>query len=353
MTLRSRASNTAAVFLCFKVVVCCHATAQLGALPVRQTEETMLSYSYRSIKSSIVAFTMKYARIRDPQEPVPLYPPIIGTGFVVRENGLIATNAHVVRAFKGVARPPGTAAEDWGVHARIFRYTHQGLLDIPLDVLSAFLLGGFKAGPEYYGPRSGPDIAYVQVRASGLPAVSIDPETEVFEGMQVGTAGFPMGVDALTAPGWLHQLTPTLQTGIVSAVLPYACTTPHAYSINVTTQGGASGSPVFLPDSGKVIGILYAGLNDVGVTKRNDVYKIPTSISYVVPSHYIGSTLDAVSSLEAFRLPDGTPTLDAIVEHATITNVVTGDVVEKRVDSQFERHRLEGLARRTPDDLDR
>src|SRR5260370_8790405 len=90
----------------------------------------------------------------------------------------------------------------------------------------------------------------------------------------------------LTAPGWIHQVTPTLQRGIISAVLPFTCTTPHAYAINVMVQGGASGSPVFLSESGEVIGVLYAGLNDPRVTLLTpDLYTVPTNIRYVVPSH--------------------------------------------------------------------
>jgi len=32
--------------------------------------------------------------------------------------------------------------------------------------------------------------------------------TRLEEGLEVATAGYPMGTDALTAPGYLHQVTP-------------------------------------------------------------------------------------------------------------------------------------------------
>ena len=50
-----------------------------------------ISSSYRSMKSSIVAFVAKYVPVSDQDGPPP-FPPIIGTGFVVHEDGLIATN---------------------------------------------------------------------------------------------------------------------------------------------------------------------------------------------------------------------------------------------------------------------
>ncbi|GAJ23629.1 unnamed protein product, partial [marine sediment metagenome] len=32
--------------------------------------------------------------------------------------------------------------------------------------------------------------------------------------------------------------------------------------INIMSQGGASGSPVFLPETGEVIGVLYGSLEE-------------------------------------------------------------------------------------------
>ena len=78
-------------------------------------------------------------------------------------------------------------------------------------------------------PPAGPDLAFVPVKARGLPAVALDGPEAIDEGTEVATAGFPMGTDALMAPGWIHQVTPTLQRGIISAVLPFPCPTPHAY----------------------------------------------------------------------------------------------------------------------------
>lgn len=203
-----------------------------------------ISSSYKLVKSSIVAFVSKYAPAVDRSAP-PLFPPIIGTGFVVREDGVVVTNAHVVRAFARVPIPADAPKNYLPVYCLMLRLTEKGMVEIPLEILGGANIAQFSTGPEYYGPKSGPDLAFVLVKARGLPVVKLNDGSVVEEGTEVATAGFPMGTDALTAPGWIHQVTPTLQRGIISAVLPFPCSTPHAYAVNIMVQGGASGSPYF------------------------------------------------------------------------------------------------------------
>jgi S1-C subfamily serine protease len=283
---------------------------------------TSMQEVYKGIKGCIVAFIQKYIPVQKDASGPPLFPPIIGTGFVVREDGLIVTNAHVAKAFNKVFRPPNISEDEWPVHVMLFRLTPQGMLEIPLEILGVLAITKYEHGKFYYGPKEGPDLAVVHVKVKGLPTVEIGGDVFIEEGMAVATAGFPMGTDALTAPGWLHQLTPTLQKGIVSAVLPFSSQTPHAFSINIMTQGGASGSPVFDCHTGKVLGVLYAGLNDleVSVTKK-DLYRVPTNISYVVPSHYINFLFRQNANLRDLIQPSDSMNIDEMIANATLQNV--------------------------------
>lgn len=267
--------------------------------------------SYKIVKKSIVAITLKYEPNNGKQDKPSGFPTIIGTGFIVNENGLIMTNSHVVELLPKLRRPPG-AEEDWGIHASLFHMTPRGQVIIPLEVVGAGIIGAFVSGDAYYGPEK-PDLAFIHVKARGLPSLKIS-DCPIEEGIELATAGFPMGTDALQAPGWLHQITPTLQSGIVSAVLPYPCKTPHAFTINVMVQGGASGSPVFYPDTGDVAGVLYGGLLDSS--------QVPTNISYVVPAHYINHFISEAFKVSDFMNPDGKMTIDEIIASNKPINVL-------------------------------
>ena len=74
--------------------------------------------SYPNIKRSLVAFVTKYIPIYDDPPKEPEFPIILGTGFVVREDGLIAedsgvrlVNSHAAAAAasaRAIQPPPST-----------------------------------------------------------------------------------------------------------------------------------------------------------------------------------------------------------------------------------------------------
>ena len=274
--------------------------------------------AYRAVKKSVVAVISKYTRSQT-KEP-PDFPQILGTGFVVAD-GLIATNNHVIRAAKEIKIPEGEPEERCPI---LVLYLHEvpgeGVAHMTFSVVGAFTSGPVKVDGFYYGPERF-DLGFLHIKVRGLPCLNVSSSTfRLVEGVRVATAGFPMGTDALRAPGYVHQVTPTVQEGIVSAVLPFACDAPHAFMVNIMSMGGASGSPVFPVDEPTAVGVLYGGLQDIGLTLNKDAYRLPTNLSYVVPGHVLAKSLDAILRSDQARPEEDALALESILGRAVFVD---------------------------------
>ncbi len=249
---------------------------------------------YQKIKKSIIAFVPSCNPEGESSDGY-RFPPIIGTGFAIREDGLVATSHHVVAAFADVWRPQNHDRSDWGIDAMLLYPAEKGIIDIRIPVAGIINIGGSR---RIYGPET-PDLSIVRVLANDLAPMKIAPLHFIREGVDIATAGYPMGRRALDGPYGQRQVTPTLQKGIISAVLPFPSERPHSFSVNIMSNSGASGSPVFFTDTGEVSGVLFSALADIGHTKEKDEYFMPTSISYAVPSYYLSSALSKIEGFDS------------------------------------------------------
>ena len=294
-----------------------------------------LSEVFAAVRPSIVAFMPRFARAAADGGRPDVFP-IIGTGFVL-DDGFVATNEHVVDALLSLPKPPDFPKDQWSFTAVLFHHLDkkrfpnapsEGYAQIPLEVLGVVRSGELELTGDgiYYGPRK-PDINIVHVKAKGLPRLELLASTDVLhEGTEVATIGFPMGTQALSAPGWVHQYGPFLQRGVISAILPFACKAPHSFVINVMGMGGASGSPVFLSDNPKAIGILNAGLLEPlptfgtvqGQVAQIGMTQVRTNFSYVVPSYFLSGVLEKLKADAVFKLPEDTLSLAETIEQAEI-----------------------------------
>lgn len=273
-----------------------------------------LSQVYKEVAPSIVAIVAKTPN-RDPQD----FPSIIGTGFVVGE-GIIATNDHVIHAVQQLASPTDVEKNGWPAQILMFHYVpNKGMYRILIPIYGVFTTDMFAAGDAYYGPPDGPDLGFIHVNVRSLPKLTVYDGDVLFEpGMRIATSGFTMGTDLLTAPGYLHQLVPSLQEGIVSAVLPFSCTHPHAVLANIMIQGGASGSPMFFSEKPEVVGVLFERLVDKDAVDEDGVpgtrlsVSVPTNFSYFVPHHFLQRGLENVKRSPEFVVADDVPILEEI-----------------------------------------
>jgi hypothetical protein len=237
------------------------------------------------------------------------FPQFVGTGFLASPHGVVCTCRHVAEAFEGFPKPPDfqgipAVVSIFRQHPTIPAWGFMALR--VMKVGSAAIKGDITA---YAGPRPA-DVAYLILDVTDTPYLEIG-NAPVLEGEPVGIGGFPMGTDLLRAPGWLHQITPTVLSGVVSAVLPHhAHPTPHGLLIDAHTLGGSSGSPVFRPD-GSVIGMVHAGITNPEMidSGRAVIVRHPTSLALCVARDIIaggiaGAEADAERLSPRMRLPE-------------------------------------------------
>ena len=247
----------------------------------------LLSQVLRKVAPSVVAFGSRIALSRDINPPA--FPPLVGTGFVVDSRGLVLTNQHVVEA---LAKIPG--------HARFVMVfpdpiAQEGQVQFGVvvrSILKVNSISSFESAGPFFGEEK-PNFALVQIDVQGVPALTICAESHTIQsGTEVATLGFPMGERPLTPYGKVSQIAPFARRGIVSSVLPCECADPHGFSIDVLSEGGASGSPIFRSHDPSVIGVLHAGFDGAPIT-------------YAVPGHLLKAGLEAA-------LEDWQPDLDRV-----------------------------------------
>lgn len=230
---------------------------------------------YREIRKSIIAFICSYTE----EDEAPMFPEIIGTGFVVSEDGIIVTNSHILE---------NRNKED--LLALSFRSTPESedVYNLPLGIIDFHIPAFHSDNPSFVSGN----IAFVKVDISGLPALQIDESTLIEEGLEVGLSGYLTGNKGLSATT-INQVIPSLQKGIISCVQPYPCSNPYSFSIDIMTHAGAFGSPIFSVKDGKILGMLCASETLQEKTAKKKVsYPVPVPISFASPVHYLMQGLE-------------------------------------------------------------
>jgi len=141
------------------------------------------------------------------------------------------------------------------------------------------------------------DLVLLEIQGTALPALTLGDSASVREGQKIAFTGFPIGA--------VLGLYPVTHRGIVSVITPMARTADTArtltaiqlehmrnpfnvFQLDATAYPGNSGSPVYEPDSGRVVGVL----NSVFIKEsRESVLEKPTGISYAIPVRYVHKLL--------------------------------------------------------------
>lgn len=196
----------------------------------------------------------------------------IGTGFIIGDGLTVITAAHVVNdlvnsgqgATLGILVRAGDTAQ--------FRAATLSALD-----------------KEH-------DLARLRIKGAALPALKLGDSSKVREGKALAFTGFPLGMVL-----GLHHVT---HRCIVSAITPLATPAITArqldaktarqlqkpvyavFQLDGTAYPGSSGSPLFDPATGEVVGVV----NMVFVKGvKESAISAPSGITYAVPVNYLKS----------------------------------------------------------------
>jgi S1-C subfamily serine protease len=267
---------------------------------------------YDELRPSIVAFVS--TGLRGSEDPSVRLPYILGTGFVVDERGIIATNGHVIEVLESLPRDPTTGK-------RIGRAvllqdglddTHGFVRFLPTEIRSVATIKTFLPGEHWFGESAGPDIGFVQINLREIPAANLVRENGCFRpGIAVATAGYSLGSDPVFLYGELTCPQPILRRGVISSVFPHRAPQPQGFTTDIMIQGGASGSPVFLCDDSAVIGVMHASLLDSGEN---------TNISIAISSIEVEEGLRTLMEQHKFSF-EGVPSLADRIESGPIIRI--------------------------------
>jgi S1-C subfamily serine protease len=199
-----------------------------------------------------------------------------GTGFVVGDGTLIATNFHVL--------PPGADAESGPkMGVLVSRTSESGQVRMARVVNTDRIH----------------DLALLQLAPGpALPALTLDAAGAAREGQSIAILGYPiggtLGYATVTHRGIVASVTTvalpamTAQTLDARAIARLRGGNFEVLQLDATAYPGNSGGPVLDADTGRVLGIL----NMVLVKgSRESALSAPTGISYAIPIQHLISLL--------------------------------------------------------------
>lgn len=242
----------------------------LGLWSAQSTAQSLADTVDR-LRPSVVAVGTAYP----PRQPIGGKTPsqVRGSGFIVGDGLLVATNDHVL---------PEKLDTDNRQSLAVFAGRGSGA-----QVRNARIV---LRDPDH-------DLALLRISGSPLPAVTVGSDSGVREGDSVAFTGYPIGA--------VLGLFPATHRAIVSAITPLARSADTArgltalqrarlrdpfevFQLDAIAYPGNSGSPVYRVDSGDVIGVI----NSVFVKEsRESVLERPSGITFAIPARYLRALL--------------------------------------------------------------
>ncbi|MBU2709936.1 S1 family peptidase [Zooshikella harenae] len=204
---------------------------------------------------------------------------LIATGFVVHDGYHVVTNAHAI--------------------PEIYSAKYQGKRKLVIFV-------GQGRRPELREARvlqkdTDHDLVLLRIKGARLPALTLGQAKQAREGESIAFTGYPIGA--------VLGLYPVTHQGIISSVTPIVIPAANARQLDIqqikrlrhpynvlqldaTAYPGNSGSPVYLRQSGKVVGVI----NKVFVKEtKESVLQKPSGITYAIPVNHVKNLISKLT----------------------------------------------------------
>jgi S1-C subfamily serine protease len=198
----------------------------------------------------------------------------VGTGFVTGDGLSVVTNAHVV--------PELLDSE---------KLEQLGIVTGEADAIS------FRPAELVTRDRQH-DLAHLRLSGAPMPALRLGDSAAAQEGQNLAFTGFPLGMilglNRVTHRAMLSAITPVVMPSLSSRGLDARAITQlqrapfRIFQLDGTAYPGNSGSPVYDPDTGEVLGVInmvfVKGLKESAITS-------PSGITYAVPVSHVQELL--------------------------------------------------------------
>lgn len=197
---------------------------------------------------------------------------VIGTGFLVRQTTVI-TNRHVIKDLV-----KATEAEDIP--------DSQHFISFIAPVESSHVLGTVRMVRRRVGVHgANTDVGFIEFKRE--PAghftnihplrVTTSPRIAITE--EVYVCGYAHGNELTEKDGQVYRWGPVIQQGYVSGLSPFSKSdSPDEVLLDVRTARGMSGSPVFRPNDGEVVGIHNSAIAVAGITTTSFAIPLVTNV---------------------------------------------------------------------------
>jgi serine protease Do len=205
-------------------------------------------------------------------------PPSIfrGTGFVIADGLHIVTNAHVV-------------PEKIDIEKKEVAAVFVGKADL-VEVREATKVAEDRDH----------DLAVLRIAGRPITAMTLGDANRVREGEIYAFTGFPigmvLGLNAVTHRGIISAITPVVIPQLTAKLLEKKIISRltaryNVFQLDATAYPGSSGSPLYQPETGQVVGII----NKVFIQETKEtVIQKPSGISYAIPVNHLQELLKKI-----------------------------------------------------------